>query len=234
MSSIMHGRQAGSLSYHTDIAPTTSGCAKKPRTTRFTACPSRRSLCTLLEPHGCSVQIVLIGALDLHGRNFTHAQRPPARDIDRAVDLRCIAFAAALGDARARRIDDHLLAAADLAFEPSRRHGLLARHEPMPARLFDVVRNRSSKVVGSRALHWLIAEAADAIELGCVEPIEELLEVGVGLARESDDESRADGELWTDRAPCPDALERFFLRGRPPHALEHVRTCVLKRDIEIG
>src|SRR5262245_66055057 len=104
----------------------------------------------------------------------------------------------------------------------------------MPARLLDVVGNRSGKVVGGRALHWLIAEAADAIELCCIEPLDELLKVGVGLTREADDEGRTDGELRAGRAPGPDALERLFLRGRPPHPLEHVRTCVLERDVEIG
>src|SRR5262249_18769467 len=168
-----------------------------------------------LEPDGCSVQIVLIGTLDLHARNFTNAQRPSARDIDRAVDLRRIALAAPLGDARAGRIDDHLLATADLALEPPRRHLLLARHEPVPARLFDVVRNERGEIVGGRALHWLVAKAADAIELCCIEPVDELLEIGVGLAREADDEGRADGELRADRAPGPDAIERLFLRGRP-------------------
>src|SRR5262245_22466972 len=143
-----------------------------------------------LEPDCRSVQIILIGALDLHGRDLAHPQRPSARDIDRAVDLGCIALAAALGDARASRIDDHLLAGTDLALKPPRRHRLLACHEPMPARILDVAGNRSSEVVGSRALYGFIAEAADAIEVGSIEPVDELLKLGIGLAWEADDEGR--------------------------------------------
>ena len=38
----------------------------------------------------------------------------------------------------------------------------------------------------------------------------------------------------TDRAPRRDALQRFRLRGRALHALEHVGRGVLERDVEIG
>src|SRR5207244_3030729 len=97
------------------------------------------------------------------------------------------------------------------------------RHEAVPARFLDVIRNRRGELVGGGALDRLVAEAADAIELGLVKPVEERVEVGISLARKADDESRADGELGTDRAPAPDALERLFLRGRPFHPLEHIR-----------
>src|SRR3954469_20085294 len=101
----------------------------------------------------CSVQVVLIRALDLHSRDLTHTQRPSARDIDRAIDLGRVALAAALRNAWANRIDDHLLATADLALKSPRRHHLLARHETVPARLLDVVGNWRGEVVGGGALH---------------------------------------------------------------------------------
>ena len=44
-----------------------------------------------------AVKIVGVGALDLHGRDFADPQRPMARDMDDAVDLRRVGFAAALG-----------------------------------------------------------------------------------------------------------------------------------------
>src|SRR5215510_6555383 len=69
------------------------------------------------EPDRRAVQIVLIGALDLHGCDLADPQRPAARDIDRTIDLRRVALAAALGDGRANLVDDHLLAGANLALE---------------------------------------------------------------------------------------------------------------------
>src|SRR5262245_30380846 len=182
--------------------------------TRIVGRPSVRSgcaCCDASEPHGRAVQIVLIGALDLDGRDLAYPQRPAARDIDRAVDLRRVALAAAFGDGRTSLVDDHLLAGTDLALEAARRHRLLARHEAVPARFLDIVRDESGEVVGDGALDGLVTEAADAIELGLVEPVEEQVEVGVGLAREADDEGRADGEFRADRAPGLDALQRFFL-----------------------
>ncbi len=92
----------------------------------------------------------------------------------------------------------------------------------------------AADVVGSRAVDRLVAEAADAIEPGVAEPVEEGLEIILALAREADDEGRADGEIGTDVAPAPDALQRLVLVGGPAHRLEHRRRGVLERDVEIG
>src|SRR5215813_5128851 len=92
----------------------------------------------------------------------------------------------------------------------------------MPALLFDLGGDRGGEVVRDRALHRLVAEAADTVQLGLVEPVEQHREVIVGLTREADDEGRADRQLRTDLAPAPDARERLLLRGRPFHAAKHV------------
>jgi len=47
------------------------------------------------EPRDAAVQIVLIRALDFGGDDLADPQRPPAREIDRAVDLRRVGFRAA-------------------------------------------------------------------------------------------------------------------------------------------
>ena len=137
------------------------------------------------EPHRRAVQVVCVGALDLDGGDLADPQRPAARHIDRAVDLRRVALAAALGDGRADLVDDHLLAGADLALEAARRDRLLALHEAVPALLLHLVGHRRREIVGGRAGDRLVAEAADAIELGLVEPVEQQLEIRLGLARES-------------------------------------------------
>src|SRR6185437_13339108 len=69
------------------------------------------------ESDGRAVQIVRVGALDLHGRDLADAQRAVRRDVDGAVDVRCVALAAALGDTRANLVDDDLLTRADLALD---------------------------------------------------------------------------------------------------------------------
>ncbi len=79
-----------------------------------------------LEADRGAVQIVLVGALDLHRRDLADAQRAAARHIDRAVDLRRVALAAAFRDGRADFVDDDLLARADFGLEALRRDRLLA------------------------------------------------------------------------------------------------------------
>ena len=57
-------------------------------------------------------------------------------------------------------------------------------------------------LVGGRAGHRLVLEAADAGELRFLQPVEQDLEVGLGLAGEADDEGGADGEVGADVAPA--------------------------------
>src|SRR5271168_4581661 len=93
----------------------------------------------LSEPHHCPVQIIRIGAFDLHRREFADPQRAARDDVDGAVDLRRVALAAALGDGGAELVDQHLLAGADPALEALGRNRLLALHEAVPALLLDFV-----------------------------------------------------------------------------------------------
>jgi hypothetical protein len=63
------------------------------------------------------MQVVGISAIDLNGRNFTDAKRTARGYVNRAIDIRRVALAAAFGDRRADFVDNDLLAGADLAFE---------------------------------------------------------------------------------------------------------------------
>src|SRR5262249_31309592 len=100
-----------------------------------------------LEPDRGAVQVVVVGAFDLHGRDLADAQRTAAGDIDRAVDVGRVGAAASLGDARADFVDDHLLPRADLPLQAPRGDRLLALHETMPALLLDLVGDRRREVV---------------------------------------------------------------------------------------
>ena len=66
------------------------------------------------------------------------------------------------------------------------------------------------------------------------QPLQQHFEIRFGLAGKADDEGRAQRQIGADLAPARDALQRFFLRRRPLHALQHLGRGVLKRDVEIG
>src|SRR6476646_7826164 len=157
--------------------------------------PNARSCTTMrwnstgceLEAHSHAVQVVLVGALDLHGRYFTDTERPPACDIDRAIDLRRVGRRAPLGDGRPDLVDNHFLTRSDLALEAPCRNFLLRLHEAVPALLLYVSGNRRAHVVGGRALYMLVFETAHTIECRFLEPLQQDVEVRIGLARKADD-----------------------------------------------
>src|SRR5215831_20543129 len=108
--------------------------------------------------------------------------------MDCAVDLRCVAFAAAFGSGRADLVDDDLLTGADMALEAARRDRLLALHEAVPALLFNFVRHGIAKIVGGRAFYRFVAEATDPVERRRIEPVEQESKFLLGFARKADDE----------------------------------------------
>src|SRR5260370_18370085 len=97
------------------------------------------------------MQVVSVGALDLHGGEFAHPQRPARRHMDSAVDLRSVALAAALGPTGADLINDDLLAGADVALEAARPERPLALHEAGPVLFFYLSRHSLPTIVGTRA-----------------------------------------------------------------------------------
>ncbi|KAG5730884.1 hypothetical protein E4T56_gene5711, partial [Termitomyces sp. T112] len=94
------------------------------------------------KPCDAAVQIVLVGAPDLRGDDLADLQRPAARQIHSAVDLRRIGPGATLGHGRPDLVDDDLLARADLALEAAGRDLLLPGHQRIVARLLDLLRHR--------------------------------------------------------------------------------------------
>src|SRR5829696_3331824 len=218
--------------------PGPAGCARAVVPSSNAAIPHPVLRATLSHPgeglDGDAVQVVFVGAFDLHGDDVAGPERPARGDMDAAVDLRRIPFRAALRQACPGLVDDDGNALADALLEPARADLLLRLHEAMPALLLDLVRYRCGDVVGRGAADRLIPEAADTLELGLLEPGEQELEILVRLARKADDEGRADGKIRTDLAPAPDALRRLFLMRRPAHVLEYRRRGVLERNVEIG
>ncbi len=80
----------------------------------------------------------------------------------------------------------------------------------------------------------LVFEAADAVDLGLVEPVEQIGEIRIRLAGKTDDEGRAQGQLRASLAPLRDPRQRLLLRRRALHRPEDFRARVLEGNIEIG
>src|SRR5712671_1940631 len=137
--------------------------------------------------HGAE-EVIIIGALDLHGGEFAHPQRPARRQVDRAVDLGSVTLGSAFGPTVADFIDDDLLSRADVALKAARRDRLLALHETVPALFFDLIRHGLGEIIGSGAFHRLVAETADPVERRFIEPVEQKGKFLFGLARKTDDE----------------------------------------------
>src|ERR1700722_6365883 len=187
-----------------------------------------------LEPDHAAVQIVGIGAFDLRRDDLADAQRTTAGDIERAIDLRRVGLRTALRYGRPDLIDDDLLPRAYLALQPARGNLLLPRHQRVPALLLDILGHRITERIRRRSRDRLILEAADPIDLGLHEPVEQIGEIGIGLAGKTDDERRAQGQVGALLAPSLDSSQRLVLRGRAFHGLEDFRAGVLKGNIEIG
>src|SRR5258708_2467380 len=193
-----------------------------------------RVKCVRSEPRHAAMQVVGIRALDFRGDDFTHAQRAPARDIDRSVDVGRVGFGAALRDGRTDLVDDDLLPRADLALQTLRENRLLARHQRLPALRLDSFRHAMPDGVGRGAGYRFIFEGANASDPGFLELVEQISETGLGLAGKADDEGGTQGEFGAPLAPLPDPRQRLVLRRRTLHLPEDFRTGVLKRNVEIG
>ena len=120
-------------------------------------------------------------------------------DEEVAVDLGGVALGAAGGGLVVDLVDDDLDAGADAGGEVGGADRLRLGHEALPAVLLDLVGQVAGQGVGAGALDVLVAEAADAVEAGLVQPVEEVLELGLGLAGIADDEGGAEDELGAAR-----------------------------------
>ena len=110
----------------------------------------------------------------------------------------------------------------------------LELHELDAALFADFLGHGAGELVGGGAFDRRVGEGADAVELGLFEELQELFEIGIGLAREAGDEGGADGEIGADLAPAADALEVVLGAGRALHGLEDARAGVLEGHVEVG
>ena len=150
-----------------------------------------------------------------------------------AVDLRRVPLRAAERAFLVDLVDDDVDLAPDHAGEALLAHLFCRRHEAVPALFLDFLGHGAGEIVGRGAGNRLVAEAADAGELRLAHPVEQELEILLGLAGEADDERRSDGKVGAHLAPAADALQRLFLRRRAAHRFQHLRRGVLEGDVEV-
>jgi hypothetical protein len=92
----------------------------------------------------------------------------------------------------------------------------------------------SGRVVGRGACHRGIGKTPGAVDARLAQEVQQVLELGFGLAREAGDEGRAHDDLRAGLAPALQALEVALAAGRALHAAQHVGVGMLERHVQIG
>ena len=139
-----------------------------------------------------------------------------------------------LGTSGSGAVDDHLHLAADLPPAPVEGDLLLACHQPVAALLLDLLGQVAVQLVGRRARLERIREDADALELRFADEVAQLLELGLGLAGEADDERRSQRQVRDARCAACRAVPRSSARlTRRCIRLQHPVVDVLQRHVEV-
>src|SRR3569623_930595 len=146
-------------------------------------------------------QIVFVRLLDAYFEACPWLQIEYPFEIDHPVDFRRVGMAARKRADFILLVDDDLDLTADFCFEQSRRDFRLHFHEALQALLLQLFRHGIGKRVRRGPFHGRILEATDPIELRLPEKSQQLFELSVRLARKTDNEGRAQGEIGHGSAP---------------------------------
>ncbi len=181
------------------------------------------------------LQVVGIGAADLDVGPVAGLELLAGfRDTHDAIDLRRVGCRACnRAVVRVDVIDEDAHPFADLGgelFRADRRRHLHEAREPL---FLHFLGHRVGQRVGRSAGDRRVFEAADAIEPSLTQPVEQQREIRLRLAGEADDERAAQRDVRAHFAPPVDAFERVLGVRRTLHQLQHARTAVLERDVEV-
>ena len=116
-------------------------------------------------------------------------------------------------------VHQHTERCADFAFELLGGNPFLQGHEARPAFLLDLDWNRVGQRIGRRALDRRVGEAAHAVEPGFFQEAQQLRELGLGLAGETDDEGAAHRDIRADGSPALQPLHSTPLRWTQENTL---------------
>ena len=130
-------------------------------------------------------------------------------------------------------VDDHRDVLADLGRELCGADPLGHFHQPRVALFLDFLGHRIGQSIGAAPATFSKRKHADAVELGFIQPVEQVLEFVFGLAGEADNEGRPEGDLGaiSRQASRSSTLASF---GGAGHAFEHIGLGVLEGNVEIG
>src|SRR6202049_908024 len=146
------------------------------------------------------LQIVGAGGGDFDRGAIPHIYSRGGPNPPHAVDLGRVAGAARDRDAVLDRIDQYATVLSDARRQPRAADLAGLVHEALIAFVLDLIRHRLGNRVGRGALDRRILETADAIEPGGIEPAQQLIEFGVGLAGKTDDKGAAQRQVRPLRA----------------------------------
>ncbi len=158
-------------------------------------------------------------------------------DEDLAIDLRRVGRSAGLPEQLgffAGPFEHDFDLASDPLLAALAADALLQLHKLAAAAFDHFGRNFVCEMEGGRALLVGVGEDAEPVKLRGSDESTELLEIIVGLARESDDERSAQGESGHRLAHFGDELEENFRRAAALHALENRGRGVLQGKVDIA
>ena len=170
---------------------------------------------------------------DFHPHNVARFDFTLTVKVDRAVDFRRIGHAAANCPFFIHFVDQHQNFATDFLLQALGGDLLLQLHKAVPALFFHLFRHLIRQFVGGCAFYRAVFEAADAVEAGFFQEVEQHLEIVFRFAREADDKGRTQGEFGTNFTPLLDARQLAVSGARAFHHFENTRAGVLQRNIEI-
>ena len=156
--------------------------------------------------------------------------RQRLRDVDHAVDLGGLPE----GPADARLVDEHLDGAADEGVAPGR--GDVVLQGPQLGQPLGDQRGRHGAVEagGVGALLGRVGEEPAPVELGPLDEGQQLVVVGLRLARVADDEVGPEGGLGLAPPDVVDAGGEAAAVAPAPHAAQQGTGHVLEREVEVG
>src|SRR6266581_5935603 len=131
-------------------------------------------------------------------------------------------------------LDQNLHGAANEGLRHLRRHCLLRRHGQGPPLFLDFVRDLAGHFPCPRSLLLRVSENAQSLELRLANETQQLPKSGLGLAWETDDERRAQGDARNPRPNSPKEIQDVLLRSFAPHPLQHVWVDVLQGDVHVA
>ena len=103
----------------------------------------------------------------------------------------------------------------------------------MVALLHDLLRHLVRHVVGRRALLARIREDADLVEAHLLDEVAQRVVLGIRLAREADDERRADRHAGDALAQLLDQRAHLLLCVGAAHAAQHGVVRMLQRQVDV-